>query len=60
VPKITKRFVDGLKATGDVVHWDDDLTGFGVRVRSGGGKSYIFLYRLAGRPADVLHKPLGR
>jgi integrase len=47
--RITKRYVDGLKpGGGDVVHWDDALPGFGVRVRPSGSKSYLFVYRLGG------------
>jgi integrase len=47
--RITKRTVDGLKATGtDYVVWDGDLPCFGVRVRESGAKSYIVHYR-AGR-----------
>jgi hypothetical protein len=35
--RITKRYVDALKASSaDVVHWDDALPGFGVRVRPSG------------------------
>src|SRR5215470_6794393 len=34
VTKLTKRFVDRLKTgAADVVHWDDELSGFGVRVK---------------------------
>jgi integrase len=47
--RITKRTVDGLKATGtDYVIWDGELPCFGVRVRESGAKSYIVHYR-AGR-----------
>lgn len=50
MPKLTKRFVDSLTAeTSDVVHWDDELRGFGIRVRSGGRKSYIVKSRCRGR-----------
>lgn len=65
MPRITKRFVDALKAsTADVVHWDDDLTGFGVRVRPSGARSYVFAYRLGGGRRGRLRKmtigPVGR
>ncbi len=47
--RITKRYVDALKAgAADVVHWDDALPGFGVRVRPSGAKSYVYVYRLGG------------
>jgi integrase len=48
VPRITKRFVEGLKAGADATHWDDRLGGFGVRVRASGARSYVYVYRLAG------------
>jgi integrase len=57
MPRITKRYVDALKAGAvDVVHWDDDLTGFGVRVRPSGAKSYIFTYRAGGGRRGRLRK----
>jgi integrase len=46
MPKITKRVVDSLKAgTGDVFAWDDELRGFGVRVKPSGARSYLVQYR---------------
>jgi integrase len=62
VAKITKRFIDALKA-GDreAVYWDDDLPRFGVRVRPGGGLSYICQYRTPGGRAGRTRKlSLGR
>ena len=48
MPKITKRFVDTLKPTpetkGDVFAWDDDLKGFGVRMKPSGSASYLVQY----------------
>ena len=45
-PRITKRTVDGLRAgTSEYFHWDSDLSGFGVRVRPTGAKSYVLKYR---------------
>jgi integrase len=43
----TKRKIDGMKA-GDVL-WDDDVTGLGIRCRSGGARSFCLKYRAAGR-----------
>ncbi|WP_298280962.1 site-specific integrase [Acidocella sp.] len=48
--KLTKRTIDGL--TGDpqkdIFYWDDDVAGFGLRVKSTGVKSFIIQYRNAG------------
>ncbi|MBR0954143.1 site-specific integrase [Bradyrhizobium canariense] len=53
--RITKRTVDRLQASfGEFTVWDSALTGFGVRVRPTGAKSYVVVYRAgAGRGAPV-------
>jgi integrase len=53
--RITKRTVNGLKSLGsEFTVWDDTVTGFGVRVRRTGAKSYVVVYRAgAGRGAPV-------
>jgi integrase len=47
--RITKREVDGIRppATGEFKLWDQELRGFGLRVRAGGTRSYILQYRNA-------------
>lgn len=53
--RITKRRVDTLQANGsEFTLWDSTVTGFGVRVRPTGAKSYVVVYRAgAGRGAPV-------
>ena len=55
VRRITKRLVDALQANdGEFTAWDDTVSGFGVRVRPTGAKSYVVVYRAgAGRGAPV-------
>ena len=50
IPKLTKRTVEALKASGaDTVYWDGELTGFGVRVRKSGRKNYVLQTRVRGK-----------
>jgi integrase len=62
--KITKRSVDALKPGADVaelVLWDSELKGFGVRVQRGDAKSYLLHYRVgAGRGAPLRKLTIGR
>ncbi len=53
--RITKRAVDALQSNGsEFTLWDDNVSGFGVRVRPSGAKSYMVVYRAgAGRGAPV-------
>ena len=48
MPKITKRLVEGIEpAASDAFAWDDQLRGFGVRVKPSGLRSYLVQYRNA-------------
>lgn len=49
--KITKRLVDTTQAdpARDILVWDTDTAGFGLRVSRGGVKSYVFQYKIHGR-----------
>ena len=46
---LTKNVVDGLPANRDLVVFDDEVRGFGVRVKIGGAKTYVIQYRADGR-----------
>lgn len=48
MPKLTRRTVEATRksaGTRDVVVWDDELKGFGLRVRPPGGFFYVLQYR---------------
>lgn len=49
--KITKKLVDTIQAdpARDILVWDTDTAGFGLRVSRGGVKSYVFQYKIHGR-----------
>lgn len=47
--KLTKRMIDAIRPSqGDCFLWDSDLSGFGLRVRAGGTKTFIAQYRAGG------------
>ncbi len=48
--RINKRSVDAIQAgERDVISWDSELGGFGVRCRKSGAKFYVLKYRHLGR-----------
>jgi len=50
MPKLSEKSVEALKAAAEeYCVWDSDVTGFGVRVRTTGAKSFILVYRLGGK-----------
>jgi integrase len=53
--RITQAALKSVQTTGrEFTIWDDVITGFGVRVRTTGAKSYVVVYRAgAGRGAPV-------
>lgn len=57
---ITKRAVDAARPSArDQFIWDDDVSGFGLKVTPAGGKVYVFQYRLA-RPGEAERTPARR
>lgn len=56
--KITKRAVDALvlKNGAEVVLWDQEVRGFGIRARVGGAKTYILHYRAGTGRGALLRK----
>jgi integrase len=60
--RLTKRNVDGLAASGkELVAWDDEIPGFGLRVKPSGAKSWIIQYRNAhGRSRRLTVGRVGR
>ncbi|MBN8978040.1 MAG: integrase arm-type DNA-binding domain-containing protein [Rhizobiales bacterium] len=52
--KLTKRYVDALSAgEPDYFVWDDDISGFGIRVWPSGKKNFVAQYRAGGRTRRV-------
>ena len=50
IPKLTKRAVEAIRSSGaEAVYWDGELTGFGLRMRASGRKSYFVQTRVSGR-----------
>ena len=50
MPRLTKRTVDAIRPNGkDCFYWDDELKGFGLRVRASGRKYYVTQTRCRGR-----------
>jgi integrase len=50
--RLTQAAVDRLKppAKGRVVHWDNHLPGFGLRITEKDARSWVAMYRVAGKP----------
>jgi hypothetical protein len=60
--KLTKATVAGLTLPAgddDKIYWDDDIPLFGVRLRKGGSKGWVFWYRLGGRTSPLRKMGLG-
>jgi integrase len=60
--KLTKATVAGLSlpaGSSEKIYWDDDIPLFGVRMRKGGSKGWVFWYRLGGRASPLRKIGLG-
>jgi len=56
--KLTKRYVESLTAPdAESILWDDELSGFGLRLYPSGRKVYVVQYKLHGR---TRRKTLGK
>ena len=59
--RITKSTVDSLvPGERDKFLWDDELSGFGVKVTPKGAKSYVLQYRMGGRESQSRRATIGR
>src|SRR6516165_9616661 len=38
----------------DQVWWDDDVTGFGIRLRAGGSRKWVYRYRVGGKQRSLI------
>lgn len=57
---ITKRTVDAAKPSErDQFWWDNEVSGFGLKVTPSGGKVYVYQYRVA-RPGEAERTPAKR
>jgi integrase len=60
--KLTKAAVAGLTLPAgcdEKTYWDNDIPLFGVRLRKGGSKGWVFWYRLGGRASPLRKIGLG-
>jgi hypothetical protein len=54
--RLTVRSTAGLKLPAqskDYIEWDDDVGGFGIRLREGGGRSWVFQYKIGTKQRRV-------
>lgn len=55
LPKLTKAYIDGVKrpATGYEIHWDDRVSGYGLRVTANGIRAFIAQGRIKGKAVII-------
>ncbi len=61
VERLTKRLVDATRPpdSGELLLWDSEVSGFGLRVRAGGSKTYVVKYGV-GRRGKARRVTIGR
>src|SRR5215831_19230017 len=55
--KLTEKKTDGLALPAgrkDFVWWDDDIAGFGIRLRDGGSRNWIYRYRVGSKQRSLI------
>jgi integrase len=55
--KLTERNTAGLKleaGKSDCIWWDDDVAGFGIRLRAGGSRNWIYRYRIGSKQRSLI------
>src|SRR5215471_15292091 len=55
--KLTEKKTDSLALPAgkkDFVWWDDDIAGFGIRVRDGGSRNWIYRYRIGSKQRSLI------
>lgn len=58
--RLTKRTIDTIKpALTEFSIWDEEVSGFGIRVRPSGAMSYLAMYRTGGRNSPLRKVTLG-
>lgn len=58
--RLNARTISALKVNGkDAVYWDARLTGFGVRIKPNGHKTYVIQYRYRGQSKRITIGDLG-
>src|SRR6516165_6257799 len=54
--KLTLKSVGGARlpaGTTDTVFWDDDIAGFGLRIREGGSRTWVYRYRIGTQQRSI-------
>ena len=59
--RISKRAVDALiEGEKDLLLWDNEVSGFGIKVTPRGGRTYLLQYRMGGRGTKTRRFTIGR